>query len=55
MNQWYNEIVHYSHRDQLSFGFIFWKNGFKIVKYISKKYSREYFNQYHHLKNINFK
>ena len=51
MNHWYNEIAFYSHRDQLSFGYIFWKNGYKIVKYISKKYSSQYFQQYPHLKN----
>ena len=55
MNQWYYEIAHYSHRDQLSFGFIFWKSGYKIVKYISKKLSTEYFHIYPHLKSITFK
>ena len=51
MNQWYNEISLYSHRDQLSFSFVFWKSGYKIVKYISKNYCNEYFHQYSHLKN----
>ena len=53
MEQWYNEIALYSHRDQLSFGYIFWKNGYKIVKYYSKKYCLKYFQQYRHLKNNN--
>ena len=55
MNKWYYEIAHYSHRDQLSFGFIFWKSGYKIVKYISIKLSSEYFHAYSHFKSITFK
>ena len=32
MEKWFNEIKKYSHRDQLSFNYIFWKTGYKIVK-----------------------
>ena len=44
MNRWYYEIRKYSHRDQLSFNYIYWKNNIKI-KYISKQYALEYFFQ----------
>ena len=44
MNKWYEEIKFYSHRDQLSFNYIAWKNNIKI-KYISKKYAFEYFDK----------
>ena len=44
MNKWYNEIKNYSHRDQLSFNYIYWKNNIKI-KYISKQYAIKYFIQ----------
>jgi hypothetical protein len=33
MNDWFEEIKTYSHRDQLSFNFIIWKNKYRI-KYI---------------------
>ena len=33
MEKWFNEIKNNSHRDQLSFGYIFWKTGDKIIKY----------------------
>ena len=56
MEQWYNEVNKYSHRDQLSFCYILWKTRYKIVKYISKQFSNEYFHQYEfHLKSFNFK
>ena len=41
MNQWYEEIKNYSHRDQLSFNYVLWKSGTKI-KYISKKFCFKY-------------
>ena len=44
MTRWYYEIEKYSHRDQLSFNYIYWKNGIKI-KYISKQYALKYFIQ----------
>ena len=34
MTQWYEEIKLYSHRDQLSFNYIYWKTRYKYVKYI---------------------
>ena len=45
MNNWFNEIKLYSHRDQLSFNYIFWKTGNKDVKYIPKNYLNNYFVQ----------
>ena len=45
MNQWFYEINHYSYRDQLSFNYILWKTNISIVKYISKNYMFEYFEQ----------
>ena len=48
MNKWFEEIKKYSHRDQLSFNYIYWKKKIKI-KYISKKYALEYFSQKSHL------
>ncbi len=56
MNKWFNEIEVNSHRDQLSFNYIFWKIGNRGVKYISKNSLGEYFNQNPiHLLNIEFK
>ena len=43
MTKWYSEIKKYSHRDQLSFNYIIWKNEIKM-KYISKEYALQYFN-----------
>lgn len=45
MEKWFNEVKKNSHRDQLSFNYIFWKIGNKHVKYISKKFIEEYFSQ----------
>ena len=42
MNKWFYEIKKFSHRDQLSFNYINWKNNIKI-KYISKNYVLKYF------------
>lgn len=42
MTKWYREIKKYSHRDQLSFNYIIWKNKIKM-KYISKEYALQYF------------
>ena len=36
MNKWFNEIKRNSHRDQLSFNYILWKNNNKDVKYVIK-------------------
>ena len=53
MENWFREIRENSHRDQLSFNYIFWKINSKSVKYISKKYIAEYFEQdLFHLKNF---
>ena len=52
MNKWFEEIEKYSYRDQLSFNYILWKTKNKI-KYISKNYALEYFNQLYHLKVLN--
>lgn len=55
MEKWFNEIKNYSHRDQLSFGYIFWKTGDKIIKYISRQFIFKYFHKNEHLKKIRFK
>ena len=56
MNQWYYEIKHYSHRDQLSFNYVLWKVNNKYVKYIPKMFIYEYFKQnLFHLKLVIFK
>ena len=47
MENWSKQISKYSHRDQLSFNYILWKNKNKNVKYISKQFSNIYFKQYH--------
>ena len=44
MKKWFEEIRKYSHRDQLSFNYIYWKNIIKI-KYLSKQLFFQYFNQ----------
>lgn len=49
MDRWFKEIKQNSHRDQLSFNYILWKNMNKDVKYISKKMILKYFNQKPHL------
>ena len=55
MEKWFHEVKHNSHRDQLSFNYVLWKTGYKIVKYISKNYIYDYFNQTtKHLKEIKF-
>lgn len=55
MENWFYQIKHYSHRDQLSFNYILWKNRNKNVKYIPKEYINDYFNQtLFHLKNVAF-
>ena len=45
MEGWFYEIKYNSHRDQLSFNYILWKTGYKIVKYIPKHFTELYFNQ----------
>ena len=35
MEKWWNEIINYSHRDQLSFNYILWKEH-QMVKYMQK-------------------
>ena len=42
MEEWWKIVSYYSHRDQLSFNYLLWKNGLKI-KYFSKRFSRSYF------------
>ena len=37
MEKWFQEIKNYSHRDQLSFNYIFWKSKNRIVKYNIRK------------------
>ena len=51
MNKWYEEIENNSHRDQLSFNYIIWKTGIKF-KYISKRFTMNYFNQHGHIKKL---
>ena len=48
MNKWFEEVKNYSHRDQLSFNYLIWKTGIKI-KYISKRFALNYFQQFFHL------
>lgn len=56
MEDWFNEIKYNSHRDQLSFNYILWKTGYKIVKYIPKHFTKLYFKQnLFHLKIEEFK
>ena len=56
MENWFNEIKKFSHRDQLSFNYIFWKYKHKIIKYISKKIISRYFKQHNiHLVKYIFK
>lgn len=56
MEQWFEEINQNSHRDQLSFNYILWKNNNFNVKYISKTFIFEYFYQnLFHLKYFFFK
>lgn len=55
MNKWFNEIVNYSHRDQLSYNYLIWKTGIKF-KYIPKNLALEYLNQtIFHLVNLIYK
>jgi len=56
MKQWYYEIKHFSHRDQLSFCYVLWKMNNKYVKYIPKNFIYKYFKQnLFHLKFVTFK
>ena len=48
MENWFEEIKTYSHRDQLSFNYIIWKKKYRI-KYINKIFALQYFKQYKHL------
>ena len=43
MNDWYNEIINYSKRDQLSFNFVSWKNGFEYDECHIYYWNNEYF------------
>jgi len=55
MENWFEEIRNYSHRDQLSFNYVLWKTN-KQIKYLSKKFCSEYlFGDYSHLKIVTFK
>jgi hypothetical protein len=51
MNKWFEEVEKYSYRDQLSFNYLIWKTGIKI-KYISKIFALNYFEQFLHLMNL---
>ena len=42
MEQWWEQIKNYSHRDQLSFNYVLWKSGINI-KYFSKNFANKYF------------
>ena len=42
MEEWFDEIKYYSHRDQLSFNYVLWKFGRKI-KDLSKQFCFQYF------------
>ena len=54
MEEWFNEIKYYSHRDQLSFNYVLWKKGSKI-KYLSKNFCFKYLaGDYIHRKRIIF-
>ena len=56
MNSWFEEIKLNSHRDQLSFNYIFWKTSYSGIKYISKNSIEKYFIQYpNHLINYTYK
>ena len=44
MEEWWNMVLYYSHRDQLSFNYVLWKTGIKI-KYFSKDFSGLYPNK----------
>lgn len=51
MEQWFQQIKLYSHRDQLSFNYIWWKTKSSIIKYIPKEFTNIYFQQFpKHLK-----
>lgn len=54
MENWWNEIKNFSHRDQLSLNYVISKLNIKI-HYISKKYSLEFFNYTDHLIKIKFR
>ena len=50
MEQWWDQIKNYSHRDQLSFNYVLWKTGIKI-KYFPKNFANRYFTlAWNHLK-----
>lgn len=54
MKDWFFQIEHYSHRDQLSFNYILWKSK-KKVKYLSKNFCFQYLGgDYIHEKRIVF-
>ena len=54
MEEWFNEIQNFSHRDQLSFNYVLWKLHRKI-KYLSKKFCFKYLGgDYFHKKTIIF-
>ena len=54
MKDWFFQIEHYSHRDQLSFNYILWKSK-KKVKYLSKQFCFQYLGgDYIHKKRMVF-
>ena len=46
MEEWFHVIKQHSHRDELSFNYIWWKKKYNIVKYISKEFINKYFQQH---------
>lgn len=50
MNDWYKEIINHSRRDQLSFNYACWKNGFDYDKCDRHYWRNEYFESVSHKK-----
>ena len=48
MNDWYNEIIKYSKRDQLSFNYVCWKNNFKYEETKEFYFKNQFFHRLHH-------
>ena len=54
MEKWWNEIINYSHRDQLSFNYILWKEH-KKVKYIHWFLIKKIAEQGQHIMDVSHK
>ena len=48
MNIWFDMILNYSHRDQLSFGYSVWKNNIKVNLLDINQYDNKYFKMNNH-------